>query len=689
MRIAIPLQETAAASGKTPRIAKKAHLSQTTSWVVTRTGEMGTNQYQELLHSLYDAVLITKPSGHIMDVNERAMNFLLYDKEEFRRLYISDIIIGANEQLLHTICRNIGNNRFTLIDAYCRRKDNTTFPAEIATNRLVLTKEGHLCFFVRDITKRKKAEAELIQTVSKLRELDGAKSRLISNVSHELRTPLTVINSFVTLIYDGMAGSVSGQQKECLSTVLRNCDRLANLIDDMLDLGRIESGREEFKRRRLDLPDLLRHCHHDLLPDFISRHQQFNLEIPDGDFPFVLGDADKIIQVVNNLAENANKFTPEGGEIGLALRMEGDLARVDVTDTGPGISPDDQKNIFEAFNQIGRAESNSGFKGTGLGLAICRQIAEAHDGTIKLQSETGKGCRFSIFLPFYDEQKGLAAFVGDRTRFIQARNYTPVVALVKSMVVGGVPVHKESSSKTDAETVSADSPETSAPLAENAGAAIRQRLPQIVSSALDCAAWHLFAIESEHAVLAVSDRDDLTKEEFLSRMQEEICDKMSGGEVSLHYSFFSPHTSLSPSQWLAEAKSLLEPLQVRCVAARARRVMLVDDDPAVLAMMRQFLEKIGDSMQIKSISSGYDACIHFGDWKPDLVILDLHLPDINGKKVFESMRKDETGRQIKFLAISGDQDDIREIMQFGCDDYLLKPFNFNCFADKVGKLLDR
>jgi len=656
MRIAIPLDDIVEKKTPVPRVALKSKPSQTAPWIVTETNGEGVDRYQELLHSLYDAVLITRASGQIVDVNARAMSFLLYDKDELSKLNISDIIIGAGEQLLHTICRNIENSRFTLIDAYCRRKDESTFPAEIATNRLVLTKEGHLCFFVRDITRRKKAEAELIQTVSKLKELDTAKSRLIANVSHELRTPLTIINSFVSLVHGGMAGAVSDQQKECLSTVLRNCDRLANLIDDILDLGRIESGREEFKRRRMDLPALLRQCHHDFLPKFIFKRQELRLEIPEGEFPSALGDADKIAQVITNLVGNANKFTPEGGTVVVKLSREDAHARVDVLDNGPGIATEDQKNLFEAFTQVERSANASGSKGTGLGLTICKQIIEAHDGFLKLESETGKGCCFSFSLPLYNEQIGFDAFIGDRSRFMLARNRKPMAALVTA-------AEKET------------------------GKTIASQLAPLVAAALGCAEWHAFALESENAVFAVTDRTDLKKDVFSAKLQSEVRDKLRDLNVSLSCAFLLPEASMPLSNWLAEAKTGLEPLPAGPAYEKAIKIMIVDDDPSVLAMMREFLGKIGGKIEIKTTGSGYDACIQFGNWKPDLVILDLHLPDIDGRKVFESMLKGASGHQMKFLAISGHPDDIREIMRMGCNDYLAKPFDFNSFSAKIGGLL--
>jgi len=664
VRIAIPLQEEPAATAKVPKIVKKAHVAGQTSWIVTQTEEMGADRYQELLHSLYDGVLITKASGQIVDVNARAIRQLQYDQNELSRLNVLDIIVGANDQLLKNICKNIETNRFTLIDAYCIRKDKTTFPAEIATNRLVLTKEGHLCFFLRDVTRRKKAEEELIQTVSRLKELDNAKSRLVANVSHELRTPLTIINSFVSLVHDGIAGAISDQQKECLATVLRNCDRLANLIDDVLDLGRIESGREEFKRRRLCLPDLLRQCHHDFLPKFLLKHQQLNLEINEEAFPDALGDPDKIAQVLTNLMGNANKFTPDGGEITVSLGREGENARIDVVDNGPGIATDDQSRLFEAFTQIDRPEGGSGSKGTGLGLTISKQIVEAHEGALKVESQTGKGSCFFFTLPLYVEQKAFEAFVNDRLRFMQARNRKPMMVVVRCELAG--------CAGKDAATD---------------GPPLMSQFRTAVAAALGCVELQTFLYESGNLIVALTDRSDLNRETIVSRLQAEIKSRLHAGNFSVSFACFQPDQAGSPGEYLARAMAMLESLPISRETERVKRVLVIDDDAPVLKMMTELLAKVDEKLDVRSTTSGYDACIHFGDWRPDLVVLDLHLPDIDGKKVFQSMSKGDPARRMKFLAVSGYPDEIREIMTMGCDACLAKPFDFKQFVDKVRSLL--
>ncbi|MCX6992473.1 MAG: ATP-binding protein [Kiritimatiellaeota bacterium] len=657
VRIAIPFEESAAVvMPKVPRV------------IVKKKGPTPLDEsadaapYQELLQSLYDGVLITDATGRIMDVNERAMDFLLYTKDELSRLNIINIIAGANEVLLETLRKNIEQRRYTLIEASCIRKDRTTFPAEIATNRLVLTPEGHLCFFVRNITKRKKAEEALKQTVTRLKEMDLSKSRFVANVSHELRTPLTIINTFVALVNDGVAGVISDQQKECLETVLRNCERLAGLIDDVLDLGRIESGREEFHRGRVNLADLLKQCHHDFIPQCLLRHQQFNLEMPET-LPDVLCDRDKIAQVLTNLIGNANKFTPEEGVITLRAEQENNIIRIDIEDTGPGIRPEDQNRIFEAFIQLARTEDNTGSKGTGLGLAISKHIIDIHEGIIQVESVPGKGSRFFFTLPIYTEEKNLDAFITDRMRFMEVRDRQLamlVLQVAAPSVPGGDPASKEAA----------------------------ERLRALAMEALDCTAEQTFLFEANQVLIVLLDGTEQTRDGVAARLQLTFGKQRQAIMDGIRMAYLEPTRAHKPREWLTQALALLKPLLIGPVETTPLRVLIVDDDASILNLMVRVLHESGVGLDLKSTTSGYDACIHFGEWNPDLVVLDLHLPDIDGRRVFDSMTKRLPHRTTKFLVVSGYRDDIDEIMQLGCDDSLCKPFDFDEFVMKVKRLLN-
>ena len=268
---------------------------------------------------------------------------------------------------------------------------------------------------LRRITRHAIERSRILQRV---RSADRLKTQFVSMASHELRTPLAIIREFVALTRDGVGGPLTGDQTEWLDTVLRNCDRLGTLLDDVLDLARIESGTLRLALGPCDLVPALESWLADFQPRVDSRRQSLLLDPVDPPFPIVACDAEKIQQVIVNLVENAHKFAPDGGHIAVRVRRAGAFVAVEVADDGAGIAPVDQARIFEAFTQVDRADG-PGAKGTGLGLTIARRIAELHGGAMTVSSEPRLGSTFTLTIPVdgpsrTEPQTPVVAAVGDR-----------------------------------------------------------------------------------------------------------------------------------------------------------------------------------------------------------------------------------------------------------------------------------
>jgi signal transduction histidine kinase len=235
---------------------------------------------------------------------------------------------------------------------------------------------------------------------AKGRELEAAnrhKSEFLANVSHELRTPLNAIIGFSEVLLEKLFGELNDKQNEYVDDILSSGRHLLSLINDILDLSKIEAGRMELEVTTFHLPDAIENALL-LIRERASRHGiKLDRLVDDriGDFT---GDERKVKQVLVNLLSNAVKFTPEGGQIKVEA-TEGDSAViVSVADTGIGIAKDDQEAIFEEFRQ---ASGNYAQKreGTGLGLTLTRKFVELHGGKIWVESEVGKGSRFTFTLP--------------------------------------------------------------------------------------------------------------------------------------------------------------------------------------------------------------------------------------------------------------------------------------------------
>ncbi len=237
----------------------------------------------------------------------------------------------------------------------------------------------------------------LFEANEELRKATQAKSEFMAHMSHELRTPLNVIIGFSELMLDGVTGEINEEHKQCLNDILSSGRHLLNLINDILDLSKIESGKMELKFGNFPLPDIIESLRSIMIPIIAPRKQSLEVYVEE-ELPLVNGDKSKVRQVLLNLLSNATKFTPDGGKLRIEAVKENKQCRVGVIDTGIGIKKESYEKIFEPFTQLDSSlDDDKG--GSGLGLTIARQIVEKHGGRIWVESEYGKGSHFYFTLP--------------------------------------------------------------------------------------------------------------------------------------------------------------------------------------------------------------------------------------------------------------------------------------------------
>ncbi len=223
------------------------------------------------------------------------------------------------------------------------------------------------------------------------------KSEFLANMSHELRTPLNAVIGFSEVLLERMFGEVNPKQEEYLTDILSSGKHLLSLINDILDLSKIEAGRMELEAQPFDLPGALDNAL-TLIRERAARHGLKLQVTVDPRLGEVKGEERKVKQVLLNLLSNAVKFTPEGGKISIAAHLKDGMAEVSVADTGVGIAQEDQEAIFEEFRQVGTDYARKR-EGTGLGLALARRLVELHGGKLWVQSEPGQGSTFTFTLP--------------------------------------------------------------------------------------------------------------------------------------------------------------------------------------------------------------------------------------------------------------------------------------------------
>ncbi|MCA1591823.1 MAG: ATP-binding protein [Acidobacteria bacterium] len=249
--------------------------------------------------------------------------------------------------------------------------------------------------------KLEESNHELNEANAKLRELSEMKEEFLALTTHDLRSPLTVISGVINFFTSGRLGDLTVEQKNMVTMMERNTQNLIELVNDLLDASKLESGTMRLEFSSTELRVLVSELHEGM--EHMAQEKGITLEekIPE-DLPPLRADRAKLRRVVVNLLSNALKFTPNGGRVEVSAEPSGDMVRISVKDTGVGIQPDDLARLFDKFEQA-RSRATRGEKGTGLGLYITRQLVELHGGEIEVQSEVGRGSTFSFTIPVADK----------------------------------------------------------------------------------------------------------------------------------------------------------------------------------------------------------------------------------------------------------------------------------------------
>lgn len=261
----------------------------------------------------------------------------------------------------------------------------------------------------QEIKERKRAEEELHHAVQAADRANQAKSDFLANMSHELRTPLNAINGFSQVLLENMAGDLNGKQQEYVNYILSSGGHLLSLINDILDLSKVEAGKMELEPSTFPLDEALNSALSMVKEKALKQGIGLTVEIePDTDTEMIEADERKLKQILFNLLSNAVKFTQDGGTVVLSARLTTDEGRegmeenssfeISVTDTGIGISQEDISRLFQSFAQLENPYTKN-YEGTGLGLALSKQLVELHGGRIWVESELGKGSRFIFTIP--------------------------------------------------------------------------------------------------------------------------------------------------------------------------------------------------------------------------------------------------------------------------------------------------
>lgn len=377
-----------------------------------------------IVDNLGEGLIVVEPSGRVLYVNpvaERLLN--LGETNDYENFIAIDTETGAIHwtKIMASVegdpIRETRAVDMKVLSASQREMaEHQTMIVEVNINGHQLNSNGTrvlriIASHFPDESNNTAGTVYVFDDITNEHEIEQMKSEFVSLVSHELRTPLTSIIGFISLILDGKTGKINQKQYESLSRAHRQSKRLAVLINDLLDISRIEAGRIEMKQEPVQIDSVAQRRIEELRPQADEKAISLLLEAP-SNLPSMIGDADRIGQIFINLIGNAIKFTPDSGKVMVRISessqngRENDGFHVEVIDTGPGIPAEEREKVFDKFRQLGSVQTRQQ-GGTGLGLSIASGIVEAHGGKLWVDTgDNGHGCNFQFFIPLGKRKNG-------------------------------------------------------------------------------------------------------------------------------------------------------------------------------------------------------------------------------------------------------------------------------------------
>ena len=357
-------------------------------------------KYRSLFEQSNDAIILYDLEGSNIDVNSKACEMLGYTKEELTKLSFTDIVPSDQLGTLLEGQRKIQHEGVFRMEIELTKADGHRMVADVSGS-IMDVRPYTIQSVIRDISDRKRLEESLLHAKVIAEAASHTKSEFVANMSHELRTPLNSIIGFSDAMLEGYFGELGLKQDHYLRHISNSGKHLLDLINEILDISKVEAGKMELVPEMIKLQSLIAEMVATIQPLATKKKITVNIRKDNDANIILMADEAKVKQIFYNLLGNAIKFTPDGGEINIQTSLAGPMVRISVIDTGIGISSEDQKKLFTPFMQLDNSVSKQ-YEGTGLGLALVKELVELHGGRVWVESEPGKGSNFTFELPAGD-----------------------------------------------------------------------------------------------------------------------------------------------------------------------------------------------------------------------------------------------------------------------------------------------
>ena len=571
-------------------------------------------------------------------VNKAAVRKYGYSTAEFLAMTVKDIRPSEDIPALLASVDHVREGSENVSDWKHRLKDGSIIDVEITSYGLNFSGRPSEVVVAVDISQKKHNEAEKTKFMDSLaaanrqlelrnREVEQAtklKSKFLASMSHELRTPLNAIVGFSGLLADGTAGEMNDKQKRFVTHIKDGAHHLLQLINDILDLSKIEAGQLEIRCEDFQVKDALPEVLSTIRPLAMAKNIQIHHDLA---APYsIYADRVRFKQILYNLLSNAVKFTPEGGRVSVNCAEQGELVCISVADTGIGIRAEDQEVIFEEFRQI---DGDGAHEGTGLGLAITKRLVEQQGGNIWLESEVGKGTRFSFTLPAGASESHLASELGPRMQAPASAcsSKMPLVLIVDDEV----PAREILASYLEPEGFRVEIACSAAEALEKA----RKLQPDAIT--LDILMPNSNGFE---ALLSLKSAPDTAN---IPIIVVSILDQQKMGFA------------------LGAADYLIKPVDKGLLLQTIRKytqplttaeslILVVDDDPLTLDLLETTLHSAGYKTQ--TALNGKAALHILARTRVNGILLDLVMPEMDGFEVLKHMKHDAALRDIPVIILT-------------------------------------